>query len=238
MNDERRALLVRPLYLQARDAIANRILSGDWAPGAIIPNEAQLAQQLGLSLGTVRKALEILEVEHLIYRRQGRGTFVNDFSANRRPLTRFTDLQGNAIEGEKLAKSISLMGADEALAKRLEIEVGDEVIRVARIRLARKRPFATEVVYLPGKRFPNRRDDLAVSWLSALAQANGLLIGEAKEVLSLGLAAEHDVKDLRVSSGTPLAILDREVFSDRKEVLEWRTARCDLSNVRLLFMYR
>ena len=68
----------QPLYLQLRDALAERIARGEWKPGTVLPAEGNLARELGVSTGTVRKALDLLESEHLLSRRQGRGTFVID----------------------------------------------------------------------------------------------------------------------------------------------------------------
>ena len=68
----------KPLYLQLRDALSERVATGQWQPGACIPNEHELAREFNVSTGTMRKALGIMEDEHLIARRQGRGTFVND----------------------------------------------------------------------------------------------------------------------------------------------------------------
>jgi len=68
----------RPLYLQVKDMLIERILAGTWQPGAAIPNEIELSRELGISVGTVRKALDEMEGERLISRRQGRGTFVID----------------------------------------------------------------------------------------------------------------------------------------------------------------
>ena len=71
----------RPLYLQVRDALATRIAGGEWKPNAAIPNESDLAREFGVSSGTMRKALDLMEGERLLTRRQGRGTFVNDQSS-------------------------------------------------------------------------------------------------------------------------------------------------------------
>src|SRR5262249_41329201 len=66
----------KPLYLQVRDALADLISRGTWKPGSQIPGETELAGEAGVSSGTVRKALELMESQHLIVRRQGRGSFV------------------------------------------------------------------------------------------------------------------------------------------------------------------
>jgi len=66
----------RPLYAQVRDELIERIRSGVWKPGQLIPNEFDIAAEFGVSQGTARKAIEALASERLVLRRQGRGTFV------------------------------------------------------------------------------------------------------------------------------------------------------------------
>jgi len=66
----------RPLYQQVRDAFVQRLVEGKWTPGQALPSEMELAAEVGVSQGTVRKALDALASENLVIRRQGRGTFV------------------------------------------------------------------------------------------------------------------------------------------------------------------
>jgi DNA-binding GntR family transcriptional regulator len=72
----------RSLYLQVRDALVGRVVNGTWTPTSIIPSEQDLARELGVSVGTVRKALDLMEAEGLVMRRPGRGTFVNDCASD------------------------------------------------------------------------------------------------------------------------------------------------------------
>src|SRR5919205_918574 len=65
----------RPLYRQVRELLVRRLAEGVWQPGQLLPSEGQLAAELGVSQGTVRKALDSLTAERLLVRRQGRGTF-------------------------------------------------------------------------------------------------------------------------------------------------------------------
>jgi DNA-binding transcriptional MocR family regulator len=64
---------IRPLYLQVRDVIAQRIVDGEWKPHTAIPSGSELAREFGVSPGTIRKALDLAEAERLLTRRQGRG---------------------------------------------------------------------------------------------------------------------------------------------------------------------
>ena len=92
----------RPLYLQVRDDLAQRIATGAWKPGHTLPNEIELAQEVGVSSGTMRRSLDLLESEHLVTRRQGRGTFVND-PGSQDLAHRFDNIHlanGTRVEGE------------------------------------------------------------------------------------------------------------------------------------------
>ena len=59
-----------PLYEQVKDTIAQQIADGQWKPNLAMPNENELARVLGVSPGTMRKALDLLESEGLVVRRQ------------------------------------------------------------------------------------------------------------------------------------------------------------------------
>jgi GntR family transcriptional regulator len=67
-----------PLYFQLQEHLRDRINSGEFPPGALLPTEVQLCSQFGVSRITVGKALDGLLAEKLIHRRQGVGTFVSD----------------------------------------------------------------------------------------------------------------------------------------------------------------
>src|SRR5262245_7340346 len=95
---------VRPLYLQLRDALADRIATGEWKVGAALPNEQELARELDVSAGTLRKGLELLERDRLIIRRRGKGTFVNN-PTGPAELARFTNLR--ASTGERVLGELS-----------------------------------------------------------------------------------------------------------------------------------
>jgi GntR family transcriptional regulator len=74
----RNARLRGPKYLSLYQAIAEAVESGEFAPGAQLPPEDRLARTLGLSIGTVRKAMQTLTEDGVLTRRQGAGTFVTD----------------------------------------------------------------------------------------------------------------------------------------------------------------
>ena len=72
----------KPLYMQLVEAIKQKISSNSWKIGMMTPSENELSKEFNISVGTVKKALGILVQEGVLFRRQGKGTFVAspDFS--------------------------------------------------------------------------------------------------------------------------------------------------------------
>lgn len=67
-----------PKYLSLQAALRDSVIQGHLRPGTRLPAEDQLAQQVGVSLGTVQKAMAVLQRDGLLERRQGDGTYVSD----------------------------------------------------------------------------------------------------------------------------------------------------------------
>jgi GntR family transcriptional regulator len=222
-------LATRPIYLQLRDALAERIASGQWKPGAAIPNEGDLAREFGVSPGTMRKALSLLETEHLITRRQGRGTFVND-PASEGLVDRFCNVRG--VEGKPIVGRVEVSEVSEATAnemesERLQLRIEDPVWHIRRVRYEADSPFMYEEVSLPAELFPGLSDN--PSRIVFLAQRYRLLLGKAEERLAVGKASSPAAAALRVAPASPVMVLDRVVRTIDGRPVEWRLAQCRLA---------
>jgi len=177
-----------------------------------------------------------MEVERIVTRRQGRGTFVNDYAAAETtfPFSMFHTLDGRRISGQKRARAISRVAATSEEARRLSLRPGDELIHVERIREHQGQPFLTEVCRLPASLFPRLPEDFGSYRLSALAQINSILVGPADESVDIAVAKADIAHDLHVTEGTPVLRLDRVIHSDHSQPLEWRVAHCFMRNERYL----
>jgi GntR family transcriptional regulator len=94
-----------PLYQQIIDGLKREVSGGRLAPGAALPSFRALAEDLLVSVITVKRAYEELEREGIIYRRQGLGTFVADAATDRSRETKaararelFRDAAREAVE--------------------------------------------------------------------------------------------------------------------------------------------
>jgi len=225
-------LLTRPLYLQVRDALAARIANGGWKPGKPIPNELDLAREYGVSSGTMRKALDLMEGERLVTRQQGRGTFVNDQTSEELSL-RFSairDASGGRIAGQVELGEITEGTANELECARLRLQAHDHVYRVHCTRLHEDRPFMVEEASMPAALFPRLREINGFPHqIVALAQKNGILVGKAEERISVCAATPAVAEALRVAPSTPILALDRVMLALDGRPIEWRLGQCNLT---------
>ena len=224
-------LVSRPLYLQVRDALIERIGIGDWKPGMAIPNEVDLAREFGISSGTMRKALDLLETQRVLSRKQGRGTFVNDQSsvALASRFWRLSTSDGTPITGDTKTIEILEAQATEEEGRRLRLAHPSNVYRVRRQRSHGERPFMIEEASLPAALFPGllERTDIKHN-VVALAQVYGILLGKAEERISVGGAPGAIADTLRVAPNTAVMLLDRLLLTLDGQPVEWRVAHCHL----------
>lgn len=221
----------RPLYLQVRDMLLGRITTGNWKPGMLIPNEIDLAREFGLSVGTVRKALDQLQAEHLLTRRQGRGTFVNDLASTEHA-SRFANLynrDGTRLILQSKIVAVNAAAADESARRALELAQGASVINLVRIKSQNGARCVYETSTLPAALFAGLADDPEIpDEISALAQKYGQIAGSAEETISIAKADKDAAEKLSIPEGSALLSLDRKVFAVEGAPIEWRRAVCHL----------
>jgi len=218
----------RPLYLQVRDVLATRIASQEWKPSSVIPNEGDLAREFGVSSGTMRKALDLLESERLLTRRQGRGTFVND-QASADLSTRYTrvwGLKGERITGDVAFSRIEEREANEAEGLRLRLKPSERVQHLQRVLTYQGEPFLVEDIALPAQLFPGlaERKDTPPRIVS-LAQEFGILLGRCEERVYVGTAAADVAQHLKLAPEAPVLVLDRLIYHLDGRPVEWRLGR-------------
>lgn len=148
-------LTALPLYRQVANEVMEAIESGEWVGDACLPSEMDLAQRLGVSQGTVRKALDLLVADGVLYRRQGVGTFVSP-SSDYLLRCRFLSLAG----GDAGPVSIELLGcvrihAGEQLAELLGLRRGDALWQVRRLVRVGSEVAGVEEMLLPETYFPD-----------------------------------------------------------------------------------
>ena len=141
-----------PLHEQISSRLRDEIESGALAPHTQLPSEHALCDRFEVSRVTVRRALQTLEADGLIYRRQGLGSFVCD-RRMAQGLVRLTDFAQDLARAGLEASSRILHHGSEAcppmVAERLGIEADSTVLRLDRLRLGDGTPIALDRTWLP-----------------------------------------------------------------------------------------
>lgn len=218
-----------PLYRQVKDRLTQRLLSRAWPPGQLLPSEIELAAELGVSQGTVRKALEEMTAEHLLVRHQGKGTFVAGHD-DARVLFQFFRL--TADDGERVLPESKVLGvvvgiANAADRRALSLPARAQIIRIRRVRLLRGQPVIAETITAPRALFPGlEREDLPNNIYSLYADRFGVTIARAQEKLKAVALPDPDADVLGVAPGTPALQIDRLAIALDARPVEWRISLC------------
>ena len=220
-----------PLYKQVYERLIKRICDGDWKPSESLPSEYALAAELGVSQGTVRKALNQLETEKLVERRQGKGTFVTEHTneASNFRFFRLARLDGTRLKPEGEIESINRRQAKRQEKSVLELEDKEQVFEIRRLRIVDHRPCVAETIVVPQVLFPDidKQPGLNASLYPLYQRAFGIHIVSAQEQLRADVANRQNASRLEIPAGTPLLRVDRIATTIQKKRVEWRSSFCD-----------
>lgn len=194
-------------------------------PGTAIPTERALALQFNASRTEVRQALADLTVEGRLRRVQGSGTFAAEPKvAQRLQLSSYTeDMRAQGLEPSSRLLEVDEVPADTELARRLEIERRDGVLRVRRLRLADGEPMAIETTHLSRRRYPGLRRYLSASGslYQTLRERYDVELGQAEETIETALAGPDEARALGTDVGMPMLLLSRHSFDTAGKPVEW-----------------
>jgi DNA-binding GntR family transcriptional regulator len=176
-------------------------------PGAALPSERELADRYGLARMTVRSEIERLTAEGLVYRLQGRGTFVSEPRvAQAGALSSFTeDMVARGLTPGSMVLSAETAEADGFLAATLELAPGDPLFRLDRVRTADGEPVAIEQAFLPLQRFAGIEevDFTAASLFEVLAERFGVALRDARQRVVAAAIGPDEAPLLDVPEGEP-----------------------------------
>lgn len=152
---------------EVKDSIYKYIKQLDLSKDTKLPSEEKMAQLIGVSRITIRSALNELASEGIIFRRQGKGTFVNSealqMKAQLNPVKQFTDIiKSSGYESSIKTLGYEIVKADFNLSKLLKIEENEELVEVKKIFYADNNPCTYCVDYFPLRLLKNKDacDDL------------------------------------------------------------------------------
>jgi GntR family transcriptional regulator len=227
-----------PLYRQVKQILVQRIASGVWRPGELVPAEPKLGQELGVSPGTVRKALDELEAENLVIRQQGRGTFVTTHTPTSSlfHFFRLVDAKGQRVmpSGRELERRQGLASAAER--QRLKLPPRAKVMRFRRVRWADGRGAMLESIAVPTEFFPDLRTypgELPNTLYDLYQRSYGKTVRRVEEWLSASSVEDPETaRHLDLEVGASVLEIDRIDYTFDDVPVEWRRSIVDTRALR------
>ena len=223
-----------PLYQQIKSLVTRALQSGEWRPGEAIPSEADLAQRFKVSQGTVRKAIDALADEHLLVRRQGKGTFVATHTEERtqfRFLRLMPDDDGAGRTMQRRFIDCRRQRASAETAHALGLRSGDAVVQIRRLLLFRGKPVVLDDIWLPGALFKGLTAERLADYrgpMYALFESEfGVRMIRADEKLRAVAADEASARWLEVAVGAPLLSVERLSLTYDERPVELRRGLYD-----------
>lgn len=233
-----------PLYRVAKRVLLQAIESGDCPPGTSLPSETALAAAFGISIGTLRHAVDELVAEHILIRRQGRGTYVATHNADR---SLFQFFHVERCDGQRDVPRVELLAfervrLDDDAAMALTARPGDAAVQIDNRLSLQGRPVVHDRLILPAALFKGlteKRVRERPSTIYHLYQTEfGITVVRAHERVRAVGADRAAARVLGVAPGLPMLQVRRVAIALGGRAVEWRvstvvTAQHDYVNLLL-----
>ncbi|MEZ8886064.1 GntR family transcriptional regulator [Vibrio sp. 10N.286.52.C3] len=147
-----------PMYRQIADAIRDKISTGIYKVGEALPTEAQLREEFSVSRVTIRQALKLLIEQQELESIQGSGTYVKESKINYNIYQqssfaeKWAHLQG-VTHSDVL--SFEVQAASLTLAEHLDINEGERIFYIKRVRFLDETAITVEETWMPTTMFPD-----------------------------------------------------------------------------------
>ncbi|MGV8895819.1 MAG: GntR family transcriptional regulator [Rhodoglobus sp.] len=211
-----------PMYDQLRQLILNLIEEGSLAPGDSLPGEHRLCELYGISRTVVRQALAQLQVEGVVERVKGKGTFVARPKIAESLVHTLSGLydevnrRGGHVHSDILRHERE--PADDEVARLLEIQVGDPVVVLERLRWVDGEPWSLTTTWMPDAAGSHTLGvDMSENSLYAVLDEFGITAASGIRSAEAVIASPEQAQLLQIDSGSALMML-RSVSRDAQGV--------------------
>ncbi len=204
------------LYLLAKGEILDYIHENGLEIGTLLPPESHFVSQLGISRGTLREAMRVLEEEGVIKRKQGIGTLICDTKNLIRSTLDINESVSEMIIGKGMKPgskdtTFQKIAADKQLAKKLNLTPGDPVISLTRVRTANDSPVAYTIDFLPLALVPDNfpQDFKSGSLYTYIEERLGLELSNSMLKIYPTKAPNSIARSLEIKQGDLLLLLEQ-----------------------------
>jgi len=218
--------------------LEKEIVDGKYNVNKKLPTEEDLMKKLNVSKNTIRKAIDVLVSKGYIYRVQGSGVFLREFS--KLGCVDMKEMNGltKTYPSDKLESKVlkfSLIEADEELAGKMKCEVNTKVYYVKRVRYLNGEPIEIEESYYNKDIVPYLNEEICTkSIYSYIIDDLKLKIGFADRVISCEKLNEEEAKLLNLNKDDPTLVLNNTVFLSSGIVFDVSLEKYDYTKMKII----
>jgi len=218
-------------YEDIANKVRDQIFSGEYPVESMIPDQNSLARKFGVSRMTVKKALDILAMEGLIFRQRGAGTFVtkNALVNDRDSLVDEYEGLSKQMKGRKLVSVAIEFGIEfpaEDVREKLMLEENEPVYKIIRQRRVDEELFILEHTYMPAELVPGLSKEHIESSIYDYIQGElGLDFGGAFRQIHADKPGEYDFKYLDCKEHDPVLEVAQVVYLKDGRPMEYSRSR-------------
>jgi GntR family transcriptional regulator len=205
-----------PAYKKIQRAIRERIEARKLKPGDAVSSERELARIHGVSLMTARHALAGLELEGVVERHRGAGTFVAPPRIHFNRLRSFTEqMATRGLTPRSKVILAKIVEGEPEIAARLSLAANSRLVKIERVRSTAEEAFALETCYLPADEFSRvvKAPLARTSLFATLEQEYGVQLAYADEEVDATVAAGRVARLLNLRLGAPVLRMRQVIYS-------------------------
>jgi GntR family transcriptional regulator len=214
-----------PAYSQLAGILRRQIASGMFRPGDQLPSENQLCRRYDVSPMTVRRSINLLADEGIISTAQGRGTFVKPLELGKAnfDLQMLQDLFSGETATDVKLLDVRIVAADDRTARKLELQVGQNVIYIRRLLTRNNQPVFYHRAYLVyDPRRPIVEAEMDVTSLQGLfTGSNSTLLKYGELTISATLMNEEEGKVLEAPLPAAAFYLGHLFYDFSNQPISW-----------------
>lgn len=214
-----------PLYFQVATRLQQLIEDGELPVGGRLENEVELADRLGVSRPTMRRAIGYLVERGMLVRKRGVGTQVVQAQV-KRPIeltSLYDDLAAAQRSPRTKVLELATVPAGDEVAKDLGVSLGTPVVRLRRLRLTDSEPLALLTNHLPLDIVELTAERLERHGLYEILRAAGINLRIANQTIGARAATTAEAMLLDERRGVPLLTMTRTAFDDKGRAIEYAT---------------
>jgi GntR family transcriptional regulator len=227
----------RPVYMQVADHLYQQILAGEYSPGDKLPSEVEMVNIYEVSPMTVRRAINYLVAQDVIYTERGSGTYVKAVELEDAAfyLRDLADVFNDDVKTKVKVIEADFVLADERIARKLKVAPGEKVIYIRRLLLTRRFPTFYHRGYLVND--PTRpvvEAELQVTDLKGIFQGSGSQLIKSGEIfMEATRLDDEECRLLQLPPSTPGMLLEHIFYDFDDQPLSWGWFVCASERLRL-----